>query len=223
MSHITNRAISSAGFTTRDNVANVVHGMDWKYPHSWFTRFLSLINFIVPVLQANKEDNLLWKATDGLFNEFSYDILRHSIHLWLVMRRRLKTHDRLRQWDAGNYLNLNVLRYSLCNLHPDSHDHLFFECSFSSKVWSIVGKAAEMPSISPIWNDIISWLLPLSLKDNVSSIVGRLILASSAYFIWQERNNCIHFKPSRNEDQVAKIIVEMVRLKLASINFKNKE
>ncbi|GJV50687.1 hypothetical protein Tco_1446428 [Tanacetum coccineum] len=162
MSHIMNRAISSAGFTTRDNVANVVHGTDWKWPQSWFMRFPSLSNFIVHVLQENKEDNLLWKASDGLFNEFSV-------------------------------------------------------------IWSIVGKAVEMPSISPIWNDIISWLLPLSLKDNVSSIVRRLILASSVYFIWQERNNRIHSKPSRNEDQVAKIIVEMVRLKLTSINFKNKE
>ncbi|GKA97206.1 hypothetical protein Tco_0825100 [Tanacetum coccineum] len=101
MSHIMNRAISSVGFTTRDNVANVVHGTDWKWPQSWFMRFPSL--------------------------------------------------------------------------------------------------------------------------ENVSSIVGRLILALSVYFIWKECNNRIHSKPSRNEDQVAKIIVEMVRLKLASINFKNKK
>ncbi|GJW35941.1 hypothetical protein Tco_0058861 [Tanacetum coccineum] len=37
-----------------------------------------------------------------------------------------------------------------------------------------------------------------------------------------ERNNRVHAKPSRNEHQVAKIVVEMVRLKLASISFKNK-
>ena len=53
------------------------------------------------------------------------------------------------------------------------------------------------------------------------SIVARLILVSSAYFIWQERNNRVHVKPSRNEDQVAKIIVEIVRSNLASIRFKN--
>ncbi|GKA60494.1 hypothetical protein Tco_0759901 [Tanacetum coccineum] len=70
--------------------------------------------------------------------------------------------------------------------------------------------------------DIISWLMPLSLKDSVTSIVGRLIVALSANFIWQERNNRVRAKPSRNEHQVAKIVVETVRSKLASISFKNK-
>ncbi|GJQ95758.1 putative RNA-directed DNA polymerase [Tanacetum coccineum] len=188
MSHIMNRAISSVGFTTRDNVANVVHGTDWKWPQSWFMRFLSLVSISWQSIRQRSNEvgwyRLVWSK---------YGIPGHSIHLWLVMKRRLKTQDRLRQWGVGNNVNLNVLRCSLCNLHPDSHDHLFFECSFSSKVWSIVRKAAEMPSISLIWNDIIKC------------------------------NNRIHSKPSRNEDQVAKIIVEMVRLKLASINFKNKE
>ncbi|GJY37195.1 hypothetical protein Tco_0422573 [Tanacetum coccineum] len=168
MSHITNRAISSVGFTTRDNVAN-------KVSDRLFNEFSVSIAWQSIRQRSNEVGwyRLVWSK---------YGIPRHSIHLWLIMKRRLQTQDRL----------------------------------------SIVGKAAEMPSISPIWNNIISWLLPLSLKDNVSSIVGRLILASSAYFIWQERNNR-HSKPCRNEDQVAKIIVEMVRHKLASINFKNKE
>ena len=47
-------------------------------------------------------------------------------------------------------------------------------------------------------------------------------MAASTYFIWQERNNRVHEKPSRDEDQVAKVIVEMVRSKLASIKFKKK-
>ncbi|GJW39041.1 hypothetical protein Tco_0064886 [Tanacetum coccineum] len=111
---------------------------------------------------------------------------------------------------------------SSVELQPDSHVHLFFECPFSSKVWSIVTTYAELPIISPLWMDIISWLMPLSLKDSVTSIVGRLIVASSANFIWQERNNRVHAKPSRNEHQVAKIVVETVRSKLASISFKNK-
>ncbi|GJR59950.1 sodium/hydrogen exchanger 6 [Tanacetum coccineum] len=112
---------------SNEMVAKLLLGLICGTPMVLLCRILRIELLVVP---ENKEDNLLWKASDGLFNEFS---------------------------------------------------------------------------------------------DNVSSIVGRLILASSAYFIWQERNNRIHSKPSRNEDQVAKIIVEMVRLKLASINFKNKE
>ncbi|GKD03122.1 reverse transcriptase domain, reverse transcriptase zinc-binding domain protein, partial [Tanacetum coccineum] len=31
---------------------------------------------------------------------FSHNILRHAFHLWLVMRKSLKTQDKLRQWDV---------------------------------------------------------------------------------------------------------------------------
>ena len=137
MSHITNRAISSAGFTPRDSVADVVNGMVWRWPQSWFTRYPSLSNFNVPILQDDQEDKLLWKSIDGSFNNFSvsvawqsirhrsneigwyrlvwskYGIPRHSIHLWLIMRRRLKRQDRLKQWDIGNNVNLNMLRCPL--------------------------------------------------------------------------------------------------------------
>ena len=213
MPHITNRAIINAGFTSQDCVADMVQGTTWKWPHNWFVRFPSLSSFIVPIIQPNQEDKLVWKTINGSLKDFSvsdawhsirtrsnevdwyrlvwskYGIPRLSIHLWLIMRRRLKTQDRLKQWDVGNDVNLNLLRCSLCKSQPDSHDHLFFECPFSSRVWSIVLNVAELPNISPIWDDIVHWILPLSLKDNVASIVGRLIVAVSTYFIWQERNN----------------------------------
>ena len=45
-------------------------------------------------------------------------------------------------------------------------------------------------------------------------------MAASSYFVWQEQNNRFHGKGERQLDEVAKIIVDMVRLKLASIRFK---
>nr|GEU44033.1 hypothetical protein [Tanacetum cinerariifolium] len=49
---------------------------------------------------------------------------------------KLKIQDRLWQWDVSPSIDLNLLGCPLCNMVPDSHDHLFFECSFSSHVWS---------------------------------------------------------------------------------------
>ncbi|GJS61792.1 reverse transcriptase domain, reverse transcriptase zinc-binding domain protein [Tanacetum coccineum] len=69
--------------------------------------------------------NLVW---------FSHNIPRHSIHLWLVIQRKLKTQDKLRQWDVSSNTNLNLLQCPLCERQPDSHDHLFFECIFSLQV-----------------------------------------------------------------------------------------
>ena len=45
-------------------------------------------------------------------------------------------------------------------------------------------------------------------------------MAAASYFVWQERNNRIHGKCGRQPDEVAKSIVDTVRLKLATIRFK---
>lgn len=47
-----------------------------------------------------------------------------------------------------------------------------------------------------------------------------IIGMTSSYFVWQERNNRIHVKGERNAEQVSKVILDTVRLKLASIKFK---
>ena len=47
-------------------------------------------------------------------------------------------------------------------------------------------------------------------------------MAASSYFVWQEHNNRIHGKATKNPDVVARVILDMVRLKLASIHFKKK-
>ena len=66
---------------------------------------------------------------------FPHCIPRHAIHLWLVIKEKLKTQDRLRLTDVGPNVDLNLLRYPLCDAVPDSHPHLFFECPFSLQVW----------------------------------------------------------------------------------------
>ncbi|GJS44920.1 zinc finger, CCHC-type containing protein, partial [Tanacetum coccineum] len=42
---------------------------------------------------------------------FSNNIPRHAFNLWLVMRRNLKTQDRVRQWDVDLNVDLSTLRY----------------------------------------------------------------------------------------------------------------
>ncbi|GJW80172.1 hypothetical protein Tco_0144147 [Tanacetum coccineum] len=50
----------------------------------------------------------------------------------------------------------------------------------------------------------------------------RVRVVASSYSVWQERNNIIHGKGDRRPEQVTKIVVDIVRLKLASIHFKKK-
>ncbi|GJT75663.1 hypothetical protein Tco_1042388, partial [Tanacetum coccineum] len=59
----------------------------------------------------------------------------------------------------------------LCEATPDSHEHLFFICPFANSVWSRM------------------------------KVKAGLVVAASAYFIWQERNWRLFKKSKRSIDQ----------------------
>ncbi|GJY19925.1 putative reverse transcriptase domain-containing protein [Tanacetum coccineum] len=89
----------------------------------------------------------------------TYKLKGHSF--WDVPCRgdqKLKTQERLRQWDVGPSIDLNLLRCPLCDLVPDSHDHLFFECPFLSQVWSKVRVLCGMDSIPPWLIDVTTFI-----------------------------------------------------------------
>ncbi|GJT57204.1 hypothetical protein Tco_0992258 [Tanacetum coccineum] len=65
-------------------------------------------------------------------------------------------------------------------MQHDSHDHLFFECAFSSRVWNQVLNTANINFASSKWSDIVDWLLPIPNRNNVTSIVGRLIVDATS-------------------------------------------
>ncbi|GJS65345.1 reverse transcriptase domain-containing protein [Tanacetum coccineum] len=102
----------------------IVSGM-WKWPAEWTSKYLMLANLAIPNL-SNAPDGLLWRHISNDESNFSVakawecirpranDVdwfhvvwfshqIRHAIHLWLVMRRKLKTQDMLRQWDDAGF------------------------------------------------------------------------------------------------------------------------
>ncbi|GKD53386.1 putative reverse transcriptase domain, reverse transcriptase zinc-binding domain protein [Tanacetum coccineum] len=134
INHVTSRAIVNACYKNSDRIADVVTSDTWTWPNEWIDRFSSLREIKMPQLTLNQHDTMVWKSNDGSFKQFfvrevwhsirhsrnevqwsyvvwsRYCILRHAIRTWLVMRHRLKTQDRLKQWDVRNDLDLASLR-----------------------------------------------------------------------------------------------------------------
>ncbi|GJU12123.1 homeodomain-like protein, partial [Tanacetum coccineum] len=152
---------------------------------------------------------------------FSHNIPRHAFNLWLIMRRSLKTQDRVRQWDVGPNVDLNTLCCKLCDAQPDSHEHLFFECPYSARIWILIRSLGGMELISPRLHDIISYLQPIAHRRNARSVIGRILVAAAAYFIWVERNNRVFKNSRRSPEELRDAIIVTVRLKLLSFRFKN--
>ncbi|GJU04357.1 ribonuclease H-like domain-containing protein [Tanacetum coccineum] len=90
----------------------------------------------------------------------------------------------------------------------------------SGYFYSSIKAKVDIPCASPSWNDIMGWILPIASKNNATSIVGRLIMDATSYYIWQERYNMLHSSGIRDMEHLVNIILDTVRLKLASIKFK---
>ena len=69
-------------------------------------------------------DKLVWDAAI---------MPKHAFIFWLAIQDRLSAFDRLVKWGwQGNLL------CGFCKNKRESRDHIFFECSFSSRMWQQV-------------------------------------------------------------------------------------
>ncbi|GJV76486.1 zinc knuckle CX2CX4HX4C containing protein [Tanacetum coccineum] len=74
------------GFSLENLVSNLISDGVWRWPLDWLSRFPFLAQLHVPVLLDDMDDVILWRDRDGVLRPFS---------------QKLKTQDRLRQWDVG--------------------------------------------------------------------------------------------------------------------------
>ncbi|GJY42939.1 homeodomain-like protein [Tanacetum coccineum] len=210
-----------------NKVADLVVNGTWNWLHSWLIKAPILATIPASTIDTSRRDRMQWRDSYGNMKDFvvkyAWEELRpHGNDLWLVMRRALKTQDKLRTWDVDPTTDLSQLRCSLCGLLTDTHEHLFFECSYSSKVWCLVHRLAGMDHIQPVLEDVVNWFQPMAAKRTVINVVGKLLFAASVYFIWIERNQRLFKNIRRIPEELRDAIVITVRLKLVTFRFKNK-
>ncbi|GJX87099.1 hypothetical protein Tco_0339113 [Tanacetum coccineum] len=136
-----------------------------------------------------QSDVIMWKDRNDEYKPFSVR------EVWHAIRPKEDV-------DVGDNIDVNSLLCPLCDLQPDSHPHLFFVCPFSNYIWDIVKTRAGIMSNSVSFDGIVAWLIPLAKKRSVRSIVSRLLLVASTYYIWQERNGRIFKKRNRSKEQI---------------------
>ncbi|XP_022024397.1 uncharacterized protein LOC110924709 [Helianthus annuus] len=241
---ISPRLISNAGFDLSSNVSDVYANNLWRWPDAWRDLFPVLNQLDHLVLNPNKSDKFKWRIGDQIHDFssfrawdsvrhkeeqvnwsnivwFSQCIPRHAFLMWLIMKRKLLTQDKILSWDLARRKNMNMLCCLLCYANHDSHEHLFFECEFSSQVWFMVRSKVGMDMISAKWNDIVVCLRDRAKSKSVSDYVTRLLVAASAYFIWQERNARLFKNQMRPPEAVRDIIIQQVRYKLMGAKLKD--
>lgn len=209
---------------------------EWKWPELWKTKFPFLFHLPPPLLIKGKKDKVLWKSNDGKLGHFSVkaawsdlavskpvvpwyklvwfsqNIPRHAFILWLAINQRLKTQDRITSWQG-----IPNLKCALCNKVQETHNHLFFDCEFSVKVWCHFKDMVRLQSAPNSLSEIVPYVYGRPMNKSVWSISQRLVIGALVYFIWQERNLRFFQQKKRTFSQLCGIIRDNVRLRLLSL------
>ncbi|GKC90097.1 hypothetical protein Tco_1150746 [Tanacetum coccineum] len=192
--YLSPRDILREGFKLQDTIADMVSNEGWRWPQTWLLKAPILGYITTHVLEEQKTATKTNCKVTSRNKSCSNNIPRHAFHLWLVMRKSLKTHDKLRQWDVGGDLNL---------------------------IWLYIRNLAGMDIVPARLEDIMDFLQPTASHHTTEGTIGRLLLAASSYFIWSERNNRTFKQIKRSPEDIRDIIMVTVRLKLITIKFKN--
>lgn len=220
-------------------VHDMVVNNNWKWPDDWLDIFPSLSNFSVSNILEDIEHITKWKDMIGNLVEFStkqaWDVFRlHNVEviwnkivwfsqcnprfafvLWMAIKWRLQTQDRLMKWNS----NQNM-KCPLCDLVNDSHNHLFFECDFSKTIWDSLMEKLEERNMPIIWENIIEYFINSPCNNSIGSVMRRVTLATTVYYIWKERNSRLFRGEMQTQEVVLKNIEENIKLQMLSLKIK---
>ena len=142
-----NRVIYDSRLPRSTLVASIIQDNRWHWPLANSPELISLKEVAqnIPPPSSNSKDTVLWspshlgqystKSAWNTFREtrsivswsniwFPGKIPKASFILWLVVKKKLNTQDRL----FNSIPNAECL---LCNSQLETHDHLYFECPVS--------------------------------------------------------------------------------------------
>ncbi|KAJ9560797.1 LOW QUALITY PROTEIN: hypothetical protein OSB04_005957 [Centaurea solstitialis] len=165
------RQIHRQGFIVDMSVLDVID----TWPNDWVMRYQPLATVPLPPIRDNVPDLCRWRSRSNGLVDFTVKdayvslddahqpiawtkrvwfpghILKHSFCLWLACSLRLPTHDRMLAWkhEPPDW------KCALCGTCMDSHDHLFFQCVYSTEVWSIITAKVGWNDAPTLWSRLM--------------------------------------------------------------------
>ena len=123
----------------------------------------------------------------------SWALPKHSFVLWLAVKGRLKTKDRL-------IFALDDPDCNLCRCEIESHEHLFFECNWTSTLWGWVRNWLQIGNSLSTLPCAIRYLAVR--RNHLKARMRRVALSLLIYLIWEERNSRTFDGIATSVDQV---------------------
>nr|GEW87267.1 hypothetical protein [Tanacetum cinerariifolium] len=138
---------------------------------------------------------------------------KQAFILWLEIQRKLMTQDMIMRWQQGANF-----KCPLCNNYEDSHEHLFFNCSYSTKIWDWIKVKGKMENADKTLYRVVDKISERPSNNHIWRVIQRLIVSASVYFIWQERNKRLFQNEKRTPDVLCKNVEESIVSMLRALN-----
>lgn len=199
------RIIYDSGLGKRAKVSDIVNGRDWKWPVA-NSRDLMEVKTSITFNPLSGNDRSLWtpspsgdfsikSAWEEIRNRkpkvpwynliwFPKHIPRHALILWMAIRDKLPTMDKLERYG----LTSNS-RCVFCPTGLESMDHLFFSCHFTLKIWRNMLQMCSLGYCPKPWKAFLDHISTRWKGNKLKYRLGKLCLGASIYYIWRERNN----------------------------------
>ncbi|XP_013624976.1 PREDICTED: uncharacterized protein LOC106331202 [Brassica oleracea var. oleracea] len=122
--------------------------------------------------------------------------------------------DRIAKWNPGAE-EICVL----CKNASETRSHLFFECSYSTRVWEHLMKGVLLNDYTSVWSDILM-LIKDERMENKKKFCLSYVLQAAVHALWRERNKIKHEEKPMPIEIVMKLLDKGMRNKLSLLRTK---
>ncbi|GFZ09693.1 hypothetical protein Acr_21g0002920 [Actinidia rufa] len=111
-------------------------------------------------------------------------IPRHSFILWLGLKDRLLTKNKLRDY-------IEDQSCPLCSAQNETLNHLFFQCTFGKQIWANIKSWLGISQAMQSLKATVKWLIKEARGTGFPAKIKRIGIACMVYSIWEARNKRI--------------------------------
>lgn len=141
---------------------------------------------------------------------FSQAIPKQAFILWLAVLNRLTTGERLVTWGYQG-----DTQCFFCRNGVESREHLFFSCSFSSRIWKTCMNRCFYQHPPLDWQSVLEEACRKWRTKKLQGVLCKLILRSTVYHIWRTRNEIKAKGHPKTEEQLLRLIFWEVRNRIS--------
>ena len=85
-------------------------------------------------------------------------------------------------------------------------DHLFFQCSFTKRVWESIIRLCLISDFNTSWQELVDWSVVHLQRKGLRATLSKIAWWAAIYHLWSQRNAILHVKRLYSEDQHIRII-----------------